>query len=156
VKIVTSTDNPIDAGRFTKFSKSIGGSLSGLRLSHSKSDSSDPKKSSEGEEPDSMTKALSSIGNSSLGKLLLEDEPRPKTRFQRLEEEESISFDDDNNEAKASSTNSQEGGELNDLFDDDSAKDEFADVSLSDGDEEETGDVEEKPDGDEAKLTDAL
>merc|ERR1719203_886337 len=147
---------------FTNFPKS----LSGIRILHSKAGAPDPKKKPDGDEPDSMSttlmenvtsasqRPLTSIGNSSLGKLLLEDEPRPKTRFQRLEEvgleshgnsfsrkrrglkeEESILFDDDSNDVTASSTASQEGGEPNDLLFDDEHGMIFADVSLSDSDE---------------------
>jgi len=49
---------------------------------------------------------------SSLGKLLTTDEPRPKTRFQRADEEEAISFDSD--EAQSSTVSTAD--ESNDLL----------------------------------------
>jgi len=49
---------------------------------------------------------------SSLGKLLTTDEPRPKTRFQRADEEEAISFDSD--EAQTSTVSTAD--ESNDLL----------------------------------------
>ena len=143
-------------GKFPKLS-SIGDSLRSL----SKSDSSAPKQGdSENSEPDIMSKTLSTM--ESLGKVMLEDDPRPKTRFQRIKdgeplavptqtpaintsplknlltkqepEEELISFGDDNNEvgATVSSSASQEGGEVDGLFDDYLL---FAEVSLTDSGE---------------------
>eukprot|EP00571_Detonula_confervacea_P002557 CAMPEP_0172319628 /NCGR_PEP_ID=MMETSP1058-20130122/38166_1 /TAXON_ID=83371 /ORGANISM="Detonula confervacea, Strain CCMP 353" /LENGTH=1607 /DNA_ID=CAMNT_0013034711 /DNA_START=38 /DNA_END=4861 /DNA_ORIENTATION=+ len=137
-KTVTSADNPTDVGKFSKFTKSIGGSISGIRnqparqnpfasMMHSKPESTNPKDDFEG-------------SLYSLGKLMLEDEPLPKTRFQRLEAEESISFDDDNEEVKTASTQPQEGSELNDLFGD-PTKELFADVSLTDSNEEKPADT---------------
>ena len=49
---------------------------------------------------------------SSLGKLFTTDEPRPKTRFQRADEEEAISFDSD--EAQTSTVSTAD--ESNDLL----------------------------------------
>ncbi|KAL9190186.1 hypothetical protein ACHAXT_007397 [Thalassiosira profunda] len=120
-----------DEGRFANRSKSFGG-LS-ARLKSKQESNTEPKK------PEGEDSVVSSLEQSSLG-FLLKDEPRPKTRFQRLEEpEESISFDDD---TKPPTPDSQEGG-LNDLFlgldpepHGDPTKDLFADVSLSDSGED--------------------
>lgn len=78
-----------------------------------------------------------------MGKYLFEDEPKPKTRFQRLDAEESISFDQDDDAEKKSNSDSQE--------------DAFADISLTeillaDGVEGETSHVEGKPDGEEHAI----
>merc|ERR1712194_31174 len=160
-KGATSADNSTEGGRFTKISKSF----SGIGLLQAKADSTDPKKSSEGDKTESMTqRTLASIGNSSLGKLLLEDAPRPKTRFQRLKEEESdslvnsssrklqglkaeevMSFEDGSNEAKDASAASGEESESNALFDDENEI-AFADVPLSD-DEVNTDGVQEEAEG---------
>jgi len=139
-KPVASTDSPTDVGRFTKFTKSFGG----LSLLQSKVDSADQKKSAEREEPGPVAKRITELGKSSMGKYLFEDEPKPKTRFQRLDAEESISFDIDDDAGKKSNSDSQE--------------DTFADISLTeiqlaDVVEGEKSDVEEgKPDGEENAI----
>ncbi|KAL7553365.1 hypothetical protein ACHAWF_016643 [Thalassiosira exigua] len=138
VKKITSTDTPsADGGRFTNFTTSFGGGFSGLRSQtrqnpSSSISSSNPEssaagppasaKGSQGDETGSMAKSLTALTQTSIGKMLLQDEPRPMTRFQRLAAEESISFDEET--ATASSTDSQKAGELGDLY--------FADVSLDD------------------------
>jgi len=124
-KTAVSSDDHADGGRFTKFTKSLGGGLSGFGLMHSNAHLTDLKESSEGEEePGALTRTVSDLGKSSMGKLLFEDEPRPKTRFQRLEEpEESISFgEDDDDDDDAEKTLSMV----------DSQEDIFADISLND------------------------
>eukprot|EP00581_Thalassiosira_minuscula_P009722 CAMPEP_0183708464 /NCGR_PEP_ID=MMETSP0737-20130205/4787_1 /TAXON_ID=385413 /ORGANISM="Thalassiosira miniscula, Strain CCMP1093" /LENGTH=1717 /DNA_ID=CAMNT_0025936357 /DNA_START=82 /DNA_END=5235 /DNA_ORIENTATION=- len=141
-----STENATDVGRFSKFTKSIGGGLSGLRTLNPKADSADAKTIiSEGEETDSVSKsadiepkasaassvskAISSLGDTSLGKMLLQDEPRAKTRFQRMQGEESISFQEDE-----------------EVFADVS----LTDVSLTDGDDDvpvQAGDSKDEGDG---------
>ena len=135
-----------DGGSFTKFSKSVSGSFSGIRkpaftsLLQSKPESTGAK-SSTVEESSEITKKLVAFG-----KFLTEDEPRPKTRWQRLEEEEAISFDE--HSAGTTTVSTDESIEAHDkqttLFSGEDperhespSKDNnmFADISLSSSDE---------------------
>lgn len=135
-----------DGGSFTKFSKSVSGSFSGIRkpaftsLLQSKPESTGAK-SSTVEESSEITKKLVAFG-----KFLTEDEPRPKTRWQRLEEEEAISFDE--HSAGTTAVSTDESIEAHDkqttLFSGEDperhespSKDNnmFADISLSSSDE---------------------
>lgn len=139
------SDSPADGASLSKFTKSIGGSLSGYRKQPFFSTSTQPsdpstKLEQKGEESD-FTKTLTS-----LGKFMVEEAPRPLTRFERMAAEESISFDDeDTDEVKTVSTSSQDGGgELNDLLLGlDEPSDLFADVSLTDSGEDKA--TAEKP-----------
>ena len=81
---------------------------------------------------------------SSLGKLLTTDEPRPKTRFQRADEEEAISFDSD--EAQTSTVSTAD--ESNDLLL--GLDTDLTDVSLTNSGSGE--DKEDKPPVEKEKL----
>ncbi len=126
-----ATEDKKDGGSFTKLSKSVS-AFSGIQkqpfasILQSKSESI-------GEESEISKKLVA------LGKFLTEDEPRPKTRWQRLAEEEAISFDKESIGTKTVSTDaSNEDGKQTSLFskpDAESSKDMFADVSLSSSDE---------------------
>ena len=106
-KSVPSTSAPDEGGTFTSFTKSFGGKVSELRSQMS-------------------TKTEPTL--TSFGKLLLEDEPRPMTRFQRLDKEpdveELVSFDDETDDA---STEDVADNQADDLL--------FADVPLTDAGE---------------------
>ena len=179
-KQMDATDNATGGGRFGKFSMSLGGSLSGLKykaVDAKISVEKNEKSKDEGGETskseaattnlvygESFNKFSKSIGGfASLlqtksvpnPRFLFEDEPRPKSRFERLKEsEESISFGDDSEEIYTASTRSSEGDELNlssemdaqphgdleeSLFADvplSSSEEVFADVALSSSSEE--------------------
>lgn len=130
-----------EGGSFSKFSKSVSGSFSGIRKqpfgSAVQSKPESTVKNSTGEESE-ISKTLVA-----LGKFLTEDEPRPKTRWQRLAEEEAISFDEGSVGTKTVSTDeSNEGDKQPTLFSGShpesvTSKDQslFVDVSLSASDE---------------------
>ena len=137
-KKMDATDNATGAGRFGKFSMSLGGSLSGLKYKAVDAKISDEKKEKSKNEGggtaeneaaktnpaygESFDKFSKSIGGfASLlqtksvpnPKYIFEDEPRPKSRFERLKEsEESISFGDDSEEINTDS----EGDEVKVFF----------------------------------------
>ena len=123
-KSVPSISAPDEGGTFTSFTKSFGGKVSELRSQMS-------------------TKTEPTL--TSFGKLLLEDEPRPMTRFQRLDKEhdveELVSFDDETDDTSVpSGSNDVADNQADDLL--------FADVPLTDAAES------PKPDKSEASATD--
>jgi hypothetical protein len=139
-----------EGNMFGKFSVSLGGSLSGSKskegVDKTTITEAAPRNSAYG---DSLSKFSKSVGGfasllqnksvvleSSVSKIMFEDEARPKTRFERLKEEELISF---GNDTEPASRDSNEGDDLLLVADDqlhgDLSEDFFADVRLSSSDE---------------------
>ena len=136
-----ASEKSSEASFGNKFTTSIG-SFSSMKskFTTAAQPTTDTTKSSEqkGEEG-SVSTTLSS-----LGKLLTTDEPRPKTRFQRADEEEAISFDND--EAQTSTVSTAD--ESNDLLL--GLDTDLTDVSLTNSGSGE--DKEEKPPVETEKL----
>ncbi len=135
---------------FGKFSMSLGGSLSGSKskegVNKTTITEAAPRNSAYG---DSISKFSKSMGGfaglmqtksvvleSRMSKIMFEDEARPKTKFERLKEEELISF---GNDIEPASCDSNEGDDLLFVADDqlhsDLSEDVFSDVRLSSSDE---------------------
>ncbi len=173
-KQMDATDNATGAGRFGKFSMSLGGTLSGLKYKAVDAKILDEKKEKSKNEGGESAKSEAAKTNPAYGesfdkfsksiggfasllqtksvpnpKYIFEDEPRPKSRFERLKEsEESISFGDDSEEINTAASTS-EGDEVNLFFGIDaqphgdlaenllsSSEEVFADVALSSSSEE--------------------
>ncbi len=158
-----TTDNATGGGRFGKFSMSLGGNSS-AKISNEKQEKRKEEvgKTAESEAAktnpaygESFIKFSKSMGGfasllqtksvvleSNVAKFIFEDEPRSKSRFERLKEsEESISFGDDKEERNTAGTRSSEGDDLN-LFSGigaqpkgDLTENSFADVLLSSSEE---------------------
>ena len=138
-KSVSNVDSSAAEAKLSKFTQSIGGSLAGMskkpffsNTTTATAQSTNQKKISEhGQAEESeFSKTLTS-----LGRILTEDAPRPKTRFQRADEEEVVSFDGDGDTDEAPTTVSTVSDDL--LLSLDSDLDTaLADVSLTDSGEE--------------------
>ena len=130
--------------KLSKFTRSIGGSLAGMSkkpffssTTTATTQSNNQEKITKPEESE-FSKTLTSIG-----KILTEDGPRPKTRFQRAEEEEVVSFDEDTDEAQATVSTASDDLLLSLDSDMDTV---LADVSLTDsGEEKATPTIDETP-----------
>lgn len=128
-----------EGGGFSKFTKSVSGSFSGIRKqsfgSVMQSKPETTVKNSTREESEISKRLVA------LSKFLTEDEPRPKTRWQRLADEEAVSFDEGTvGTTTVSNDECNEGDEQPTLFsgpDPEPSKDQslFVDVSLSASDE---------------------
>ena len=137
-KSVSNVDSSAAEAKLSKFTQSIGGSLAGMskkpffsNTTTATAQSTNSFVSEHGQAEESeFSKTLTS-----LGRILTEDAPRPKTRFQRADEEEVVSFDGDGDTDEAPTTVSTVSDDL--LLSLDSDLDTaLADVSLTDSGEE--------------------
>jgi hypothetical protein len=149
-KKVDAADNARGGNRFGKFSMSLGGIISGSKIKDEVDKTAiteaAPRISAYGESLNKFSKSMGGFASllqtksvvleSSVSKLMFEDEPRPKTRFEKLKEEELISFGD---ETKAAGPDSNEGDDILFAVDDqlhgDVSEDVFTDVRLSSSEE---------------------